>query len=142
MASAGPVAGHTQVINAPCPPCNIGPGSTPDYAALAEAAVTRFSRGSQVFAGQRAEGFYVDLGAIFDLADLRPFQNLNTFNKMPAAPGINSTKAKNIHSIVLQVPQEPAVQQVPRPDGCPRHDRCVGQREPPADPPVQRAQAQ
>ena len=27
-----------------------------------------------VFAGQRAEGFYVDLGAIFDLGDLRPFQ--------------------------------------------------------------------
>lgn len=96
---------HTLVTNAPCPPCNIGPGSTPDYAALAEAAVTRFSRGGQVFAGQRAEGFYVDLGAIFDLADLRPFQNLNTFNKMPAAPGINSTKAKNIHSIVLQVPK-------------------------------------
>ena len=30
--------------------------------------------GGKVFAGQRAEGFYVDLGAIFDLAILRPFQ--------------------------------------------------------------------
>ena len=96
---------HTLVTDAPCPPCNIGPGSTPDYAALAEAAVIMISRGGKVFAGQRAEGFYVDLGAIFDLADLRPFQNLNTFNKMPAAPGINSTKAKNIHSIALQVPK-------------------------------------
>jgi hypothetical protein len=96
---------HTVVSNAPCPPCNIGPGSTPNYAALAEAAVTTIPQGGRVFAGQRAEGFYVDLGAIFDLADLRPFQNLNTFNKMPAAPGINSTKEKNIHSIVLQVPK-------------------------------------
>ncbi len=134
---------HTLVTNAPCPPCNIGPGSTPDYAALAEAAVTRFSPGSQVFAGQRAEGFYVDLGAIFDLADLRPFQNLNTFNKMPAAPGINSTKAKNIHSIVLQVPKSQLSTRVqPARPGCRCHDRRVGQREPPADPPVQRAQAQ
>ena len=29
---------------------------------------------SAVFAGQRAEGFYVDLGAIFDLGILRPFE--------------------------------------------------------------------
>jgi hypothetical protein len=93
------------VSNAPCPPCNIGPGSTPNYAGLAEAAVTTIPRGGRVFAGQRAEGFYVDLGAIFDLGDLRPFQNLNAFNKMPAAPGINSTLGKNIHSIVLQVPK-------------------------------------
>ncbi len=96
---------HPRVTDAPCPPCNIGPGSTPDYAALATAAVTKVSSGGRVFAGQRAEGFYVDIGAIFDLADLRPFQNLNAFNKMPAAPGINSTKEKNIHSIVLQVPK-------------------------------------
>jgi hypothetical protein len=96
---------QTQVSNAPCPPCNIGPGSTPNYADLATAAVTRLRGGGQVFAGQRAEGFYVDLGAIFDLGDLRPFQQLNAFNKMPAAGGINSTKEKNIHSIVLQVPK-------------------------------------
>jgi hypothetical protein len=96
---------HTRVVGAPCPPCNIGPGSTPNYAALAEAAVTKIEPGGKVFAGQRAEGFYVDLGAIFDLADLRPFQQLNAFNKMPAAPGINSTGAKNIHSLVLQVPK-------------------------------------
>ena len=35
------------------------------------------SGGIKVFAGQRAEGFYVDLGAIFDLADLRPFEQLH-----------------------------------------------------------------
>src|SRR6201996_6477456 len=96
---------HRWVTNGACPPCNIGPGSTPDYAALAEAAVTRTPDGGKVLAGQRAEGFSVDIGAIFDLGDLRPFQKLNAFNKMPAAPGINSTAAKNIHSIVLQVPK-------------------------------------
>src|SRR2546428_3048186 len=68
-----------------CPPCNIGPRSTPHYPALAEAAVHSLSGGIKVFAGQRAEGFYVDLGAVFDLLDLRPFQNLHLIPS-PAAP--------------------------------------------------------
>src|SRR5215831_14081749 len=57
--------------------CNTGPLSTPRYeAALAKPAIHTLSDGSRVFAGQRAEGFYVDLGSIFDLGNLRPFQNL------------------------------------------------------------------
>ena len=40
-------------------------------------AIHRIGGGRTVFAGQRLEGFYVDLGAIFDLGDLRPFQNLH-----------------------------------------------------------------
>ncbi len=96
---------HTIVKHAPSPPCNIGPASTPNYANLAEAAVHDTSEGGKVFAGQRAEGFYVDLGAIFDLGDLRPLQNLNAFNGMPAADGVNSTKNLNVHSIALQVPK-------------------------------------
>jgi Domain of unknown function (DUF4331) len=89
-----------------CPPCNIGPLSTPNYeAALGSKAVHTLSDGSRVFAGQRAEGFYVDLGSIFDLGNLRPFQNLNVFAKgMSAAPGVNATKFLNVHSIAIQVP--------------------------------------
>jgi hypothetical protein len=91
-----------------CPPCNIGPLSTPHYAtALARPAVHTLSDGSKVFAGQRADGFYVDLGSIFDLGNLRPFQNLNVFGKaegLKAAPGVNATKFLNVHSIALQVP--------------------------------------
>src|SRR5205814_5141605 len=60
-----------------CPPCNIGPRSTPSYASLADAATHHLKTGEKVFAGQRDEGFYVDLGAVFDLGDLRPFQNLH-----------------------------------------------------------------
>ena len=87
-----------------CPPCNVGPASTPNYAAnLAVPAVHTLATGEIVFAGQRAEGFYVDLGAIFDLGDLRPFQ-ADFLNKMPSAPGINSLLAKNINSIAIQVP--------------------------------------
>jgi Domain of unknown function (DUF4331) len=90
-----------------CPPCNIGPLSTPDYAGLAAAAVHSLGGGISVFAGQRAEAFYVDLGAIFDLADLRPFENLHaTFGLggLPAKPGVNATNHLNVHSIAIQVP--------------------------------------
>src|ERR1700682_5918810 len=72
------------------PPCNIGPFSTPNYAALAQAAVHTLPSGETVFAGQRAEGFYVDLGSVFDELDLRPFQNLHV-NPLPPAPGVNGT---------------------------------------------------
>src|SRR5580700_5520308 len=90
-----------------CPPCNIGPLSTPDYASLAAAAVHGLGGGISVFAGQRAEAFYVDLGSIFDLGDLRPFENLHaTFGlpKLPAAAGVNATNHVNVHSIAIQVP--------------------------------------
>ena len=92
----------------PCPPCNIGPLSTPDYAKLADTAVRDIGQGRKVFAGQRAEGFYVDLGAIFDLLDPRPFADAhNHFNlaKFPqSGPGVNATKNLNVHTIALQVP--------------------------------------
>ena len=50
-----------------------------------------------VFAGQRAEGFYVDLGAIFDLGILRPFEEDHTTFGLTntglgqMAAGVNST---------------------------------------------------
>jgi hypothetical protein len=87
----------------PCPPCNIGPRSTPNYAALAAAAINSLGGGITVFAGQRAEEFFVDLGSIFDLADLRPFQEAHVIST-PAAPGVNATNGLNVHSIAIQVP--------------------------------------
>ena len=94
--------------NLPCPPCNIGPLSTPNYAALAGQAVSRVGDGILSFAGQRAEGFYVDLGAIFDLGNLRPFQGDHagwSGTGLPAmAAGVNSTDKVNVHSLALQIP--------------------------------------
>jgi hypothetical protein len=96
-----------------CPPCNIGPLSTPDYAALAAQAVHDLGGGMTVFAGQRAEGFYVDLGSIFDLGNLRPLDQLHNqfglgvFSK--AAPGVNATNHLNVHSISIQVPMSALV---------------------------------
>src|ERR1700691_3623075 len=101
--------GKTDILakNLPCPPCNIGPLSTPNYDTLAAAAVHDLSGGRKVFAGQRAEAFFVDLGAIFDLGDLRPIANLHATFGLPtlsAAPGVNSTASVNVHSIAIQVP--------------------------------------
>jgi hypothetical protein len=94
-----------------CPPCNIGPLSTPDYRALAKAAVHDVSHrmhSAKVFAGQRAEGFYVDLGAVFDLGDLRPFAGDHAGGPaaglMNGMPGVNSTADVNVHTLALQIP--------------------------------------
>ncbi len=95
-----------------CPPCNVGPRSTPNYAAIAAAAVHPLPNSGTVFAGQRADGFYVDVGSAFDLADLRPVQELHAImpgpsltNAATAAPGVNGLGNKNVHSIAIQVPK-------------------------------------
>jgi hypothetical protein len=102
--------GKEQVLahDVPCPPCNIGPLSTPDYSSLAYSAIHKLPGGGMVFAGQRADGFFVDLGSIFDLGTLRPFEQLHeqfglkAFSK--AATGVNTLNGFNVHSIALQVP--------------------------------------
>jgi hypothetical protein len=99
----GQLQGQVLGTGLPCPPCNVGPLSTPDYATLAAEAVNSLPGGRTVFAGQRLEGFYVDLGAVFELGDLRPFQNLH-LGALAAAPGVNATNDFSVHSIALKVP--------------------------------------
>src|SRR3954463_11045369 len=109
------------------PPCNVGPRSMPDYPALARAAVHTLPGHRKVFAGQRADAFFVDLGSVFDLLDLRPFQNLHVIPTAPA-PGVNVLAGLNVHSIALQVPITDLT-------GGPRP------HEPPAAPPPPRGRA-
>ncbi len=97
-----------------CPPCNIGPRSTPDYAALADAAVYDLYDGGKVFAGQRLDAFFVDLGSIFDLGTLRPFQNLHLIPSA-AAVGVNGLQAFNVHTIAMQIPKSSLVEDGPVP---------------------------
>ena len=85
------------------PPCNVGLRSTPNYSALADSAIYKLDNGVRVFCGQRLDGFFVDLGSIFDLAALRPFQNLHLI-PTPAAPGVNAVRSFNVHTLALQVP--------------------------------------
>jgi len=56
-----------------------------------------------VFAGQRNDPFFVDLGSIFDLADLRPFQNLHLI-PTAMAPGVDTLQTLNVHAIAIQIP--------------------------------------
>ncbi len=91
----------------PCPPCNVGKVSIPDYGKLARDAVVKLKSGETVFAGQRADGFFVDLGAIFDLGTLRPFQQLHVVGRKlfkEAGDGVNTLDKFNVHSIAVQVP--------------------------------------
>jgi hypothetical protein len=85
------------------PPVNIGPRSTPNYEALAAAAVANLKGGGKVFAGQRDDPFFVDLGSVFDLLGLRPLNQAHLI-KRPTEKGVDGVGGFNTHSIVLQVP--------------------------------------
>jgi hypothetical protein len=96
---------HAEVLgeNIPTPPVNIGPRSTPAYDALANAAVAELAGGIKVFAGQRDDPFFVDLGSVFDLAGLRPFNPAHVI-PLPPAPGVDGVAGFNTHAIAVQVP--------------------------------------
>lgn len=89
------------------PPVNVGVRSTntaTPYATLAAAAQYNIgSTGIRVFAGQRDEAFPVDLGSIFDLGGLRPFNSLHLVPQ-PTADGVNTTDGYNVHSLVVEIP--------------------------------------
>jgi hypothetical protein len=90
--------------NLATPPANIGPRSTLDYEAnLGAPAVHSLSNGMKLFAGQRDDAFFVDLGSIFDLAGLRPFNPAHLI-PLPAEPGIDAVGGFNTNSIAIQVP--------------------------------------
>ena len=87
-------------------PQNIGPKSTPDYASLANAAIFNLpNSGGKVFAGPRDDPFFIDVAAIGDLLTLRPLQQLNLVPPTKSsAPGIDTLKGYNVHTIAIQVP--------------------------------------
>jgi hypothetical protein len=91
----------------PCPPCNVGKISIPDYDGLAADAVHKLKSRETVFAGQRADAFFVDLGSIFDLGTLRPFQDKHLVGQKLfnyAGKAVNATDQTNVHSIAIKIP--------------------------------------
>lgn len=80
------------------PPVNIGPASTPNYESLASAAVYDLGNEWKVFAGQRDDPFYVDLGAVFDLLTIRPGAPGNT------GGGVDGLGGFNCNTIAIQAP--------------------------------------
>ncbi|MEO7295341.1 MAG: DUF4331 domain-containing protein [Candidatus Limnocylindria bacterium] len=100
-------AGGRQLLNKDgqtlrTPPANIGPRSTPNYAALANAAVYPTKADTTVFAGPTDDAFFVDLGSIFDLGGLRPF-NAAHLIPLGQAPGVDGVGGFNTHTIALKV---------------------------------------
>ena len=87
----------TAVGSFPVMPANVGANSMPNYAEMIGSGVQQLPNGCRVFAGPRDEGFYLDLGAVFDLAQLR---NLTGNFGAP----VDGTSGFNVHTIALQVP--------------------------------------
>jgi hypothetical protein len=79
------------------PPDNIGPRSTPSYHSLAAAGVHELDDGATVFAGQREDPFFGDIGAIFDLVAIREGTGAN-------GGGKDFFAGYGVHAIGLQVP--------------------------------------
>jgi hypothetical protein len=89
-------------------PSNAGPATMPNYPALAAQGIySDTGTGIRVFAGQRAETFYIDLGAVFDTLNLRrylpaltPAEDIDTVNPF----GVNRFSGANISTIAIEVP--------------------------------------
>lgn len=78
------------------PPSNVGPRTTPNYEAnLGQAAVYPLANGGRVFAGQRDEGFLVDVGGVFDTLNL---------TSIGQSGGISSTDGFNVSTIGVEIP--------------------------------------
>ena len=90
--------------NLPSPPNKVGRRLWKRYSTLANQGIHDLPGGRQVFAGQRDEAFQFDIGAVFDLGGLRPFNAAHDIPLKPRA-GKNGTFGFNVHSIALQVPK-------------------------------------
>ncbi len=83
-------------------PNNVGPKSFPNgYGKGSGIATTVYpiDENLVVFAGPRAEGFYVDLGMIFDLINFRTGTGVGN-----VGGGVNTAAGYNVHSIAISVP--------------------------------------
>lgn len=92
--------GSTQIgKNLETPPSYVGTHSISSYAPLRNAAIYTIDSNIKVFAGQRADPFFGDVGSIFDLLTIR--------GGIPAgfsSGGHNSFAYYNVQTIALQVP--------------------------------------
>ncbi len=87
----------TVVAHGSTPPDNIGPRSTPNYHATALKAVTPLAGGGQVFAGERDDPFFADVGDIFDLLAIRKGSGND-------GGGKDFLAGYAVHTIALQIP--------------------------------------
>ena len=124
-------AGHAQEMVAV--PSNVGPLTTPNYEALAAQGIYPLANGGRVFAGQRDETFYIDLGATFDTVNLRrtpPILNASEDADDTTNPfGVDTFSGFNVNTIALEIPIDGAHVQPER------RARALRLDEPPEEPP-------
>ena len=96
--------GHAVVVaRAKTPPDNVGPRylqqffGTSDYRTLAARRVKRMLGGGRVFAGQRDDAFFGDIGAIFDLLAFRRGTGIS-------GGGKDFFAGYGVHTVALQIP--------------------------------------
>ena len=100
------------------PPSNIGERTTPNYeAALGQPAIYALPNGGRVFAGQRDEGFYIDVGGVFDTLKLR---------SIATDGGVDSTAGFNVNTIAIEVPIQELTRSGAVPDGPTSSDAVIG----------------
>ena len=85
--------------NIPVAPSNVGPKTFKDYNAVANQAI-RSANGIRLFAGQREDSFFIDLGATFDAINIR--KSGTTGNQ---GGGKDDFAGLNTQSIVMQIPE-------------------------------------
>ena len=113
------------VEDAPVAPPNIGPRTNavvykPESGAYDDAFAATFIRnldgGGRAFAGPRDDGFYVDLGGVFDLA------NITGGRERP----VDGVSGYNVHSIVLEIPTEQLTGTGEAPTAGPSDEQTLG----------------
>lgn len=89
-------------------PSNIGTRTIPDYEGLAAQGVYSLTNGGRVFAGQRDETFYIDLGGTFDTLNLHVSPILSAADDANDAkivsPAYDSFSGFNVNTIAIEVP--------------------------------------
>ena len=89
-------------------PSNVGPRTIPDYEALAAKGHYALVNNGRVFAGQRDETFYIDLGGTFDTVNLRRtppvLSGSEDANDHAQSFGIDHFSGFNVNTIAIEVP--------------------------------------
>jgi len=93
-------------------PSNVGSRTMPNYEDLADKGIYPLKNGGRVFAGQRDETFYIDLGGTFDTLNLHIspiLSNADDANDatIVGAPGLGTAdtfSGFNVNTIALEIP--------------------------------------
>ncbi|MGH9941175.1 MAG: DUF4331 domain-containing protein [Pyrinomonadaceae bacterium] len=116
----GMVGGTVLASNLITPPSNIGVRTTPNYEeVLARPAIYNLTGGGRVFAGQRDEGFYFDVGGLFDTINYRSGGISDT-------GGVDGLAGFNVNTIAIEVPIQSLTRSGAVPTGPTASDAVIG----------------